>query len=264
VYASSRTAPLELLRQHRQRDQKGRDGRRPLRRQGAVQPDRAGGSAFIPGVGPLITAGEGALGGLLKPGRQPRLGPQGRTARAQRLARRAARIRKLGTGILTNGVGSTSRAPSAADSTRPAPSQVALADGHRSGGGGYGDIIDYDAGGNPIYGGIHPEGGSWQDAILGGARKLGSGLLGGQGGGGLGNLAVGGLAGYQALNAANASKRAGQLSDKAIGLAESRWNDAAPLRTAGQARLLNPARPDLTSVYQDTTNPFAVRKLKAG
>jgi hypothetical protein len=82
-------------------------------------------------------------------------------------------------------------------------------------------------------------------------------LGGGSAGGTLGNLALGGLAGYQALNAANASKRAGQLSDKAINLAESRWNDAAPLRTAGQARLLNPNRPDLSSVFAGSSNPFA-------
>jgi hypothetical protein len=101
-------------------------------------------------------------------------------------------------------------------------------------------------------------------ASLGGARKLGSGIANSVGGVNAGDIALGGLAGYQALNAANASKRAGQLSDKAIGLAESRWNQGAPLRTAGQARLLNPTRPDLSSVYTDATNPFAVRKLKAG
>jgi hypothetical protein len=214
-----------------------------------------GASAFIPGVGPLITAGEGALGGILKPGGNLGSalsgGLQGAAAGAA-----GGSIRKLGTGLLTNGVGSTIKS-ALGGGLHPTGTYAPS-----SGGGGYGDITDYDAGGNPIYGG--DQGGGWQDAILGGARKLGSGLLGGQGGGGLGGLAVGGLAGYQALNAANASKRAGQLSDKAIGLAESRWNDAAPLRTAGQARLLNPARPDLTSVYQDTTNPFAVRKLKAG
>jgi hypothetical protein len=205
------------------------------------------GSAFIPGVGPLITAGEGALGGLLKPGGNLGSavsgGIQGGLAGAA-----GGSIRKLGTGILSGGLSGM---------LRPT--------GTFAPGGGsdpYGNIIDYDAGGYPIYAGDSGSaGGGWQGAL----RKLGSGLLGGGGGnglGGLGNLAVGGLAGYQALNAANASKRAGQLSDKAIGLAESRWNDAAPLRNAGQARLLNPVRPDLTSVYQDTTNPFAVRPLR--
>jgi hypothetical protein len=219
-----------------------------------------GASAFIPGVGPLITAGEGALGGLLKPGGNFGSaltgGLQGAAAGAA-----GGTIRKLGTGILSNGLGSTIKG--IAGGTMGGMMDRNGIDGQGGGGGGaYGNIIDYDAGGNPIYAGDQQGGGSWQDAILGGARKLGSGLLGGGSTGSqLGNLAIGGLAGYQALNAANASKRAGQLSDKAIGLAESRWNDAAPLRSAGQARLLNPTRPDLTSVYQDPTNPFAARPL---
>jgi hypothetical protein len=242
-----------------------------------------GASAFIPGVGPLITAGEGALGGLLKPGGNLgtalKGGLQGAAAGAL-----GGGIRKLGTGILTNGVGSVLG--------RGGVQQAGGPSGGQSSGDPYGNIIDYDAGGNPVYasdipGGIPQSiyddpfgtgnggsiggsggGGSWQDAIMGGVRKLGSGLANGIGGSiggvGLGDVALGGLAGYQALNAANASKRAGQLSDKAIGQAESRWNAGAPLRTAGQARLLNPTRPDLSSVYTDTTNPFAVRKLKAG
>jgi hypothetical protein len=246
------------------------------------------GSAFIPGVGPLITAGEGALGGLLKPGGNIgtalKGGLQGAAAGAL-----GGGIRKLGTGILTNGVGSVLGRGGRSDAN--GIDGQAGSSGSR-GGDPYGNIIDYDAGGNPVYasdipGGIPQSiyddpfgtgnggsiggsggGGSWQDAIMGGVRKLGSGIANGIGGSiggvGLGDVALGGLAGYQALNAANASKRAGQLSDKAIGQAESRWNAGAPLRTAGQARLLNPTRPDLSNVYTDATNPFAVRKLKAG
>jgi hypothetical protein len=254
-----------------------------------------GASAFIPGVGPLITAGEGALGGILKPGGNLgtalRGGLQGAAAGAL-----GGGIRKLGTGILTNGVGSVlggAMKPTGPFSGGARPMSDANGiDGQGGGGGAYGNIIDYDAGGNPVYASDLPSnipsgipqsiyddpfgtgnggsigggsgGGSWQDAIMGGVRKLGSGIANSVGGMNAGDLALGGLAGYQALNAANASKRAGQLSDKAIGLAESRWNQGAPLRTAGQARLLNPTRPDLSNVYTDATNPFAVRKLKAG
>lgn len=206
-------------------------------------------SAFIPGVGPLVTAGEGALGGLLKPGGNLGSalsgGIQGGLAGAA-----GGNIRKLGTGILSGGLGSTIKGIGGGTLS-----------GMLGGGGSdpYGNITGYDDGGFPIYAGDDQGGGGWQGTL----RKLGSGILNGAGGGGglggLGNLAVGGLAGYQAINAANASKRAGQLSDQAINLATQRWNDAAPLRNAGQARLLNPVRPDLTSVYQDTTNPFATR-----
>lgn len=73
------------------------------------------------------------------------------------------------------------------------------------------------------------------------------------------DIGIGGLAGYQALNAANASKRAGGLQDKAISGVEKRWGDNEALRTEGRRRLLNPTRPDLSSVYNDPTNPFAKR-----
>lgn len=231
-----------------------------------------GASAFIPGVGPLITAGEGALGGILKPGGN--IGSAltgGLQGAAAGLA--GGGIRKLGTGILQNGIGSM-----LGGGLRPTGtySDANGIDGQGSGG-LYGDIIDYDAGGNPIYASDIPQsiyddpfgtGDSGGSGILGGVRKLGSGILnavthGGANGNGLnlGNLAVGGLAGYQAINAANASKRSGQLSDKALNLAESRYAGQAPLRSAAMTHLLNPTRPDLTSVYQDAQNPFAVRKL---
>lgn len=229
-------------------------------------------SAFIPGVGPLITAGEGALGGLLKPGGNIGSaltgGLQGAAAGAL-----GGGIRKLGTGILTSGIGSVLGGGLKPTGTYSDANGI---DGQASRG-GYSDIIDYDAGGNPIYGSDIPQsiyddpfgtgnGGSTSGGIgsdiLGGLRKLGSGLSGGQNGGiNVGNLALGGLAGYQALNAANASKRSGQLSDKALGLAESRYASQAPLRSAAMTHLLNPTRPDLTSVYQDVQNPFAARKL---
>lgn len=110
-------------------------------------------------------------------------------------------------------------------------------------------------------GGSRTGGGSdrpwWQDALAG------IGDLAGSAGSFVKNNAVdigiGGLAAYQALNSANASKRAGQLQDKAISGAEKRWGDNEALRTEGRRRLLNPTRPDLSSVYADPTNPFAKR-----
>jgi hypothetical protein len=72
------------------------------------------------------------------------------------------------------------------------------------------------------------------------------------------NVAMGGLAGARAIQAAKASARQGKLSDEAIGLAKQRWNEAAPLRTAGQAGLLKPkAAVDYNAVFADPTNPFA-------
>jgi hypothetical protein len=72
------------------------------------------------------------------------------------------------------------------------------------------------------------------------------------------NVAMGGLAGARAIQAAKASARQGKLSDEAIGLAKQRWNEAAPLRTAGQAGLLKPkAAVDYNAIFADPTNPFA-------
>ena len=80
-------------------------------------------------------------------------------------------------------------------------------------------------------------------------------------GGGLGNLALAGLAGVQAVNSAKASKRAGQMQDKAIATAEGRWASQAPIRAAAQRKLLAPVRPDLTNVYQNPENPFSRGRL---
>ncbi len=71
------------------------------------------------------------------------------------------------------------------------------------------------------------------------------------------NIALGGLAGWQALNSAKASKRAGRFQDAAINQAKERWASGAPLRAAAQQRLLNPVRPDLSSTFNDPTNPFS-------
>lgn len=86
----------------------------------------------------------------------------------------------------------------------------------------------------------------------------GGGAPGGGGGGTdwLG-LAEGGLAGLSAVNAAKQSGRAGKYQDAALAQANARWQEGAPLRAAAVPRLLNPARPDLTQVYNDPTNAFS-------
>lgn len=70
-------------------------------------------------------------------------------------------------------------------------------------------------------------------------------------------LAEGGLAGLQAYNSAKASGRAGKYQDAALAQAQARYAEGAPLRAMGRARILNPQRPDLTSVYNDPTNAFS-------
>jgi hypothetical protein len=212
--------------------------------------------------GPAAAAAAGGLGRLIAPG-----GNLGTAAKGAAVGYGAGQVgslaRKLGGGALAaaTGGGASSPAPSAGQSVD--------------------QIVDFADDGSPIYasdiggsipGGFDPTnpassgGVGWEDAlkgaVTGGVRKLGQTLTGQPGGVGLGDLAMGGLAGYQALNAANASKRAGQYNDKAINLAETRWGDAAPLRSAGTARLLNPAKTDLSNVYTDPTNPFA-RKLRS-
>lgn len=77
------------------------------------------------------------------------------------------------------------------------------------------------------------------------------------------DTAMGGLAAAQALAAAKASQRAGQLQDKALGLADSNWEFGAPLRTQGRTRLMDPRSTDLSDVYTDPTNPFARPRARA-
>lgn len=225
-------------------------------------------SAFIPGVGPLITAGEGALGGLLRPG--------GNLGRAATGALSGAAAGFAGGGIKRLGAGALGSLLHRGGPVMDANGIDGQGDfAHAEDGFGFGTPSDPAGIADAIWNGTYTAGGSGGGGVggflSGAAKKIGGGLLNGltgqgQGGGlgGLGNLALGGLAGYQALNAANASKRAGHLSDQALALAEQRWKDAAPLRTAGQATLLNPVRPDLSAVFTDPSNPFArpaVRRL---
>jgi hypothetical protein len=69
------------------------------------------------------------------------------------------------------------------------------------------------------------------------------------------------LAAQQGVQSAKASARAGELSDKALKLADDRWATGAPLRDKGMAGLLTPATPDLSATYADPTNPFARTRL---
>lgn len=101
-------------------------------------------------------------------------------------------------------------------------------------------------------GGASSGGGGGLGGLLGGAgRLLGSRL----GHASLGDLALGGLAAYQGINAAQAQKRAGDLQNRALDMAQARYDAAAPLRAAGMARLLGNTTP--AQAYADPTNPFA-------
>lgn len=72
------------------------------------------------------------------------------------------------------------------------------------------------------------------------------------------DLALGGLAASQALNAANASKRASDLNDKALAQADARWNEGADFRTQGKTGALAPIPTrDAASIFADPSNPFA-------
>jgi hypothetical protein len=71
------------------------------------------------------------------------------------------------------------------------------------------------------------------------------------------DVAIGGLAGLSALNAAESSRKAGKYQQAGLSHAKDRWAAGEPLRTEGQRRLLNPERPDLSSVYNDPLNTFS-------
>jgi hypothetical protein len=109
-----------------------------------------GASAFIPGVGPLITAGEGALGGLLKPGGN--LGSAASGALQGGLAGAAGgSIRKLGTGLLSGGIGGAIHG-FGGGSLGGMVGRTSTMGADQVGGGSWTDhIIDFDEGGNPIY-----------------------------------------------------------------------------------------------------------------
>jgi hypothetical protein len=111
--------------------------------------------------------------------------------------------------------------------------------------------------------GASASGGGFWDAAKDVAGKVAGAVTGGRGADGLLDAGLLGLAGAQAVNAANASARARGLSDDAIDLAKENWAAGEGLRTAGRDGMLNPVRRDLSSVYADPTNPFAERPATA-
>lgn len=144
---------------------------------------------------------------------------------------------------------------------------------------GGGDAVPGD-GMDPAYDPVGSDGGSGGgssifDGALGAVRKVGTGVLTGQTGGGgfwdaagnyiknnVGNIVTGGLAAEQGLAAAKASARASEMSDKALGIAQDNWNQGADLRTAGKSGLLNRTTHDLTDVYGTNKGPFAGKRRK--
>lgn len=108
-------------------------------------------------------------------------------------------------------------------------------------------------------GGAAAGGGNWWDTVKDVAGRVVGGVTGGRGSGGLLDAGLLGLAGAQAVNAANASRRSRGLSDDAINLAKENWAAGEDLRTAGRTGLLTPVRRDLGTTYADPTNPFAAR-----
>lgn len=105
--------------------------------------------------------------------------------------------------------------------------------------------------------GAAPAGGNWWDKVKDVAGTVAGTVTGGRGADGLLDAGMLGLAGAQAVNAANASARARGLSDDAIALAKKNWGEGEALRTAGRSGMLSPVRRDLSSTYADPTNPFA-------
>jgi hypothetical protein len=65
------------------------------------------------------------------------------------------------------------------------------------------------------------------------------------------------LAGAAGISGALDAKKAGQLRDAALGRTRETYAAKAPLRERAMSGLMNTARPDLSSVYRDTGNPYA-------
>jgi hypothetical protein len=242
-------------------------------------------AGYVPGVGPLagglLTAAGGVIEGdplkdALINGAKAGVTQYGVGKLAGSIPGLSGVVRKLPVvgSLLGGSGGSGSGAPGGIPGTSSDPSTWDPMDpgsylgGGSSGGSAGGDWANASAGGSQ---GVDGSGGGTLDALYGAARKLGLGGAGGSSGGfdlgsflgnHAGDLALGGLATAQGVMAANASKRAGELSNKAIDLANTNWAAGAPLRTQGQTSLLNPTRPDLSATYADPTNPFASRPRK--
>ncbi len=223
---------------------------------GKVNKDIAPYVGMIPGVGPALGAATGAWGSVLSGGNMKshlKSGIQGGMSGYANQQAGGQGYRRLLPG------GGNIRVPKELDMGKIFPGLPGMPSPNptfpSSGGGGFdwANVAQTLTGGNRGGGG---SGGFDWGKLLGGAGSfLKNNAV---------DIGIGGLAGYQALNAAKASKRAGQLQDRAISGAEKRWGDNEALRTEGRRRLLNPTRPDLSSVYNDPTNPFAQRPPPIG
>lgn len=182
-------------------------------------------ATFIPGVGPLASAGLGAAGGLL----------------GQLNNKNGSLMGGLGDAALHAGIGYAGHKGIDALTGR-------LGGGMGTGGGGGGQPGQGGGGGSSIFGPGGLTGG-------GPAGLLGS-LLGGGGGGGLlGGLLSGGalplgLAGMGMIRDAGAAKKQGELRERAFKMAEEPWNQMAPVRAQAIREFAN--------LGPDKGNPYAV------
>lgn len=68
-------------------------------------------------------------------------------------------------------------------------------------------------------------------------------------------LALLGLAGASGVGAVNATKRANSLSDSALDRTRAEYAARAPMRERGMQSAMNPARPDLSDLFQWQSKP---------
>lgn len=65
------------------------------------------------------------------------------------------------------------------------------------------------------------------------------------------------LSGIGMVQGARQQGKADKLNKEALNIARQRDAELAPLRQAGLSRLTNTQRPDLSSIYAGSSNPFA-------
>jgi hypothetical protein len=65
------------------------------------------------------------------------------------------------------------------------------------------------------------------------------------------------LGGLSAIQGSKQQAKANELQKQALALAQQPWNETAGLRAQSLESLLHPQKVDLSSVYTNTSNPFA-------
>lgn len=232
-------------------------------------------AGLIPGIGPLIAGGVSALGQSIIPGAS--LG-QDLTSGLQGGAMGAG-VGALGSATgLTSGVqgmlggGSSSAASAPIGLSGMSPADLASVGDATSGAAANTAGADFTGGltGNALASTANAGGG----ASLPGASTV-QGLLGKLGGGGSSPSNGGGVLGFltgnnglnalgvaQGVNAAALGQKSSDYADQAANLATSRWNQQAPLRTAGVAGMLAPQSP-FTPPPIPGGNPFAMPQPQA-